>query len=87
MEPESSQTSTHERFLVFFTLEWNDDAVYTIRDFADRFTLEFRDVRYHLMKMVDEGLLCRVKFEGNTWYMKRCNFDDFKKLRPHIHLL
>jgi hypothetical protein len=86
-EQDSSLISTHDRFTVFYTLEWKDEAVYTTRDFADLFKLEFRDVRYHLMRMVDDGLLCRVKYEGNTWYMKRCNYDDFKKLRPYIHLL
>jgi predicted HTH transcriptional regulator len=78
--------SLHEQFIQYFTLNWDDDAVHTTRDLADHFKIEFRLARYHLMKLVDDGLLCQVKYEGNTWYLKRKYYDEFKELRPYIKL-
>jgi phage pi2 protein 07 len=77
---------THERFLEYYHTMWQDSDVHTTRDLTDHFQIEFRLARYHLVKMVDEGLLCQVKHDGNTWYFKRKHYDEFKALRPYIQL-
>jgi predicted HTH transcriptional regulator len=77
---------THEKFLEYYHTLWQEDDVHTTRDLTDYFQIEFRLARYHLVKMVDEGLLCQVKFEGNTWYFKRVHYAEFESLRPYIHV-
>lgn len=84
--PPDKPPKLHEKFLEFYRTLWLDDSVYTTRDLTDYFQIEFRLTRYHLVKMVDEGFLCQVKYDGNTWYFKRIHYDEFKALRPYVQL-
>ena len=60
-----------ERVAYFITHEWDLGEVYVIGDLARMFGMDIRLARYHLMKNVDSGILCQVKWEKNTYYLKR----------------
>lgn len=86
ISPPDESPKTHEKFLEYYHTLWQENDVHTTRDLTDYFGIEFRLARYHLVKMVDEGLLCQVKSEGNTWYLKRVHYNEFKALRPYVQL-
>ncbi len=60
-----------ERVAHFVSYDWDLSDAYTISDLALRFSIDIRLARYHLMKMVDNGILCQVKWGKNTYYLKR----------------
>ena len=74
---------TYERFLKFVNTDWGDDDVYTTRYVADKLGMPFRNARYHMTKLVDEGHLMVIKFEGSTWYLKRKHYSEFIVFRKY----
>jgi hypothetical protein len=79
----TKKETTYERFLEFEEdpKTWGDDSVYTTRHVANKLGVPFRNARYHMMKLVDEGHLCQIKFEGSTWYLKRKHYPEFVVFR------
>ncbi len=63
--------SLSERISYFITYDWSLGDVYTIGDLAGMFEIDIRLARYHLMKNVDRGILCQIKWEKNTYYLKK----------------
>lgn len=55
----------------FIEEEWDIGEVYSISDVARRFMIDIRLARYHLMKAVDNGRLCQLKYQKSTYYLKR----------------
>lgn len=81
MEELSYTESNNELFLRFVDEEWDIDDMYTITNLAHRFTIDIRLARYYLMKLVDRGVLCQLKYKRYTYYMKRCWLEPFKRFR------
>jgi hypothetical protein len=79
----TKKETTYEKFLKFVETDWGDDAAYTTRYVADELSMQFRNARYHMMKLVDEGHLCQIKFEGRTWYLKRKHYSEFIVFRKY----
>lgn len=60
-----------EKVSYFISHEWELSDAYMIGDLGRMFNIDIRLARYHLMKSVDHGVLCQVKWEKNTYYLKR----------------
>ena len=74
---------THKAFIEYTLNEWPAETVHTLRTLADHFALPLRNVRYHAIKLVDEGYLCQIKFDGNTYYLLKRHYAEFVKFRPY----
>jgi hypothetical protein len=74
---------THQTFIKYVENDWPSDTVHTLRTLADLFHIPLRNVRYHAIKLVDEGYLCQIKFDGNTYYLLKRHYAEFLKFRPY----
>jgi hypothetical protein len=74
---------THQKFINYVINDWPSDTIHTLRTLADLFDIPLRNVRYHAIKLVDEGYLCQIKFDGNTYYLLKRHYAEFLKFRPY----
>lgn len=71
----------NKMFEEFVNDSWDKNGAYVITDFENIFGINRRLARYYLMKLTDQGVLCQLKYKGNTWYVKREFAQDFKQFR------
>jgi len=69
-----------ERIGLFVVNDWTIDEAYTLSDIAEMFEIDIRLARYYLMRLVDKGVLCQIKWERNTYYAHSCWRKPFKEL-------
>ncbi len=88
MKPQTNTQSLSEIFIDFVEHQWGVYDVYSTRFFVDRFGTDFRLTRYQLMRLVDQGELCLIKFTkfddevfcvGSAWYARRIHLKDLKQ--------
>lgn len=66
-----------ERIRKFVIEEWNREYAYETSDIAILLSCNNKTARYYLMKMVQEGLLHKIKYHGHTWYILKEQVNDF----------
>lgn len=69
-----------EQIKLFVVNDWTIDEAYTLSDVAEMFKIDIRLARYYLMRLVDEGILCQIKWERNTYYAHSCWRKPFREL-------
>jgi hypothetical protein len=79
--------SLGDQFKQFLCQEWECDTAYTLTDIAIQLgDIDIRLARYYLMRAVDQGDLCRIKWHGSTWYLLAIWKEVFIEL-PFIRVL
>lgn len=68
-----------ERICKFIDEEWNDEFAYTPSDIADVLSCDPRLARYYLIKMVEQGKLCQLKYRRRTYYIKPEQSEQFER--------
>ena len=75
------------KFSQFLKTKWDCDTAYTLVDIAKELDdINIRLARYYLMRAVDKGDLCQVKWHGSTWYLLAVWKEVFSEL-PLIRVL
>jgi len=69
-----------ERIALFVANDWTIDEAYMLSDVAEMFKIDIRLARYYLMRLVDKGVLCQIKWERNTYYAHACWRKPFLEL-------
>jgi hypothetical protein len=59
--------------------EWDISQVYDPAFISKKFKLTNRESRYYAGKLVDSGILCKVKVDGFIYYVKACWFVQLRK--------
>jgi len=75
-----SSDDLHKNFKDYVESKWNEDEVYVQGDFTYLFGIDSRHARYHLLKLVEAGVLCSVSYKGRVYYMKRQHRNVFRQL-------
>lgn len=73
--------SLTETFEQFVETSWEADKAYELSDFVQLFGCNRGTVYHHLMMQVRKGNLCKVKYDGEVYYMLwywKPVFDRFK---------
>ena len=78
-----SENELYQNFKQFVTERWEEDHVHAQGDFTPLFSIDSRHCRYHLVKMVEEGLLCSVSYKNRVYYVKPQNAQIFRQFK-HI---
>lgn len=69
----------YKSFKDFVEEKWGENDVHSQGDFVHLFSIDSRHSRYYLLKLVEEGVLCKVTYGGRVYYMKRRHQDVFKQ--------
>jgi hypothetical protein len=63
----------------FIEEEWDDTFAYTPSDIAEILDCDPRLARYYLLKMIERGILCQLKYRRRTYYIKPEQSKQFER--------